>query len=163
MKYQLTVHPELRQEINRLHAAWKQDPNSDAGREFVAFRDAMAALRDGREGEYIGKQLSYGPSSHDLRDAAEIKVDVFDEGGTAECPRPSHRLVYREFEPLPKIENGRVVRDPNAQTGRAATDPPRQPAGRYGATPGRRAPGKREPALGPRPRPVEGTVSVIPS
>jgi hypothetical protein len=115
VNYRLVVHPELRQEVIRLHAAWKNDPSSDAGREFEAFRDAMTALRDGREGDYIGKQLSYGPSSHDLRDAAEIKVDVFDEGGTPERPRPSHRIVYREFDPVPKVEDGRVVRDPNAQ------------------------------------------------
>ena len=114
MKYQLVVHPELREEINRLYAAWKQDPASNAGREFEAFRDAMTALRDGREDEYIGKQLGYGRSSHDLRDAAELKVEVFAEGGTRERPRPSHRLVYREFEPLPKVVDGRVVRDPNA-------------------------------------------------
>ncbi|MFI5693007.1 hypothetical protein ACIA58_14265 [Kribbella sp. NPDC051586] len=115
MSYRLVVHPELRQEVSRLHAAWKDDPSSDAGREFEAFREAMTALREGREGDYIGKQLSYGPSSHDLRDAAEIKVDVFNEGGTRDRPRPSHRIVYREFDPLPKVEDGRVVRDPNAQ------------------------------------------------
>lgn len=115
MNYRLVVHPELRREVTKLYEAWKQDPSSDAGREFEAFRDAMSALRDGREGDYIGKQLSYGPSSHDLRDAAEIKVDVFHEGGTRERPRPSHRMVYREFDPLPKVENGRVVHDPNAQ------------------------------------------------
>lgn len=114
MKYQLVVHPELREEINRLYAAWKQDPTSDAGREFEAFREAMTALRDGREGDYIGKQLGYGRSSHDLRDGAEIKVDVFDEGGTSERPRPSHRLVYREFDPPAQVVDGRVVRDPNA-------------------------------------------------
>lgn len=28
---------------------------------------------------------------------------------------PSHRLVYREFDPLPVIEGHRVVQDPNAQ------------------------------------------------
>jgi hypothetical protein len=115
VNYRLVVHPELRREVTKLYEAWKQDPSSDAGREFEAFRDAMSALRDGREGDYVGKQLSYGPSSHDLRDAAEIKVEVFDEGGTRERPRPSHRMVYREFDPLPKVENGRVVPDPNAQ------------------------------------------------
>ncbi|MEV5962709.1 hypothetical protein AB0L70_13150 [Kribbella sp. NPDC051952] len=115
MKYDLVVHPELRQEVNRMYEAWKQDPRSAAGREFLAFREAMTALRDGREDEYIGKRLGYGPSSHDLRDAAELKVDVFDEGGTRDRPRPSHRLVYREFEPPQKVENGRVVKDPNAR------------------------------------------------
>lgn len=58
MNYRLVVHPELRREVTKLYEAWKQDPSSDAGREFEAFRDAMSALRDGREGEYIGKQLS---------------------------------------------------------------------------------------------------------
>ncbi|MFF0340482.1 hypothetical protein [Kribbella sp. NPDC004875] len=149
MNYRLTVHPELRQEVNKLYAAWKQDPNSAAGREFAAFREGMEALRDGREGDYIGKQLSYGPSSHDLRDAAEIKVDVFDEGGTAARPRPSHRMVYREFDPLPKIEDGRVVRDPNAQPVRqivAYNHRSMDPAAIAGERLGRRR-GMQEPSL----------------
>lgn len=110
----MVVHPELRTEANRLYRAWLQDSNSDAGREFEAFRDAMTALRDGYENDYIGKRLGRGSTSHDLRDAAELKVEVFDEGGTRERPRPSHRMVYREFDPPPKIENGRVVPDPDA-------------------------------------------------
>jgi hypothetical protein len=59
--------------------------------------------------------LGYGPSSHDLRDCAELKVPVFDER-TARGERlgPSHRVTYREFEPLPKVEDGRVVSDPSA-------------------------------------------------
>ncbi len=76
---------------------------------------AMAALRDGRESAYEGKQLGYGPGSHDLRDCAELKVPVFDEyKHDGSRLGPSHRVTYREFDPLPKVENGRVVPDPSA-------------------------------------------------
>ncbi len=75
----------------------------------------MKALRDGRESEYEGKQLGYGPGSHDLRDCAELKVPVFDERSSGGHPLgPSHRATYREFEPMPKVEAGRVVPDPAA-------------------------------------------------
>jgi hypothetical protein len=114
VNYRLVVHPELRQEVNRLYEAWKQDPSSDAGREFTAFREAMTALRDGREGDqqYRGsKQLGYGPSSHDLRDTAELKVPVFNQGGTPEFPRQSHRMVYREFDPPMTMQDGRAAPD----------------------------------------------------
>jgi hypothetical protein len=114
MKYRLVVHPELAQEIDRLRAAWEDDPTSEAGREFEAFDKAMSALEDGREDEYTGKQLSYGGASHDLRDAAELKVEVFENGGTPEWPRPSHRLVYREFDPVPMVGDDAESPDSNA-------------------------------------------------
>lgn len=77
---------------------------------------ALRALKEEREGEYQGKQLGYGPRSYDLRDCAELKVPVdreFTPGGYERGP--SHRLVYREFDSLPNIEDGRVVPDANAQ------------------------------------------------
>jgi hypothetical protein len=44
VNYRLVVHPELRQEVNRLYEAWKHDPSSDAGREF----DPPMTMQDGR-------------------------------------------------------------------------------------------------------------------
>jgi hypothetical protein len=121
VSYYLIVHPELKQEIDRLYVAWKQDPGSDAAQEFNAAMKSLAALRDGREGEYQGKQLGYGPGSHDLRDAAELKVAVYEEFTPGGHPRgPSHRLVYREFEPLPEVVGDRVIKDPEAMPYRQA-------------------------------------------
>jgi hypothetical protein len=121
VSYHLIVDAELKQDMARMHAAWKQDSNSPAGREFQAAMDSMRALREGRESEYEGKQLGSGPSSYDLRDAAQLKVPVFREYTERGRPLgPSHRLIYREFEPLPKVEDGRVVPDPNAHAYRQA-------------------------------------------
>ncbi len=117
----MMVHPEMKQDMDVLAAAWKQDPESEAGREFNAAMKALKALSQGREAEYVGKQLGYGPGSHDLRDAAELKVPVVAEGTPGGHSRgPSHRLVYREFEPMPTVQDGRVVQDPNAKAYRQA-------------------------------------------
>lgn len=43
-------------------------------------------------------------------------MPVVDEYKTNGWPMgPSHRLTYREFDPLPRVEGNRVVTDPNAQ------------------------------------------------
>jgi hypothetical protein len=43
-------------------------------------------------------------------------VAVFEEYKSNGWPLgPSHRLTYREFDPLPKFEDGRVVPDPDAR------------------------------------------------
>ncbi|MEU8222878.1 hypothetical protein [Kribbella sp. NPDC048915] len=116
MKYYLLHHPDFSRDMDRLHAEWTQDRDSRGGREFEAAIGAMKALREAREGEFEGKRLAYGPQSYDLRDCAELKVPVEREftprGGEL---GPSHRLVYREFDPLPKVEGHRVVPDPDAR------------------------------------------------
>jgi hypothetical protein len=87
-----------------------------AGTEYVGVINALKALQSGREDAYEGKQLGYGPQSHDLRDCAELKVPVVPEFTPGGFPRgPSHRLIYREFDPLPTVRDGRVVHDPNAR------------------------------------------------
>jgi hypothetical protein len=119
--YYLLLHDSLREDINQLSAAYKADPNSPAGREYVGVINGLKALQSGRESAYEGKQLGYGPQSHDLRDCAELKVPVtreFTPGGHERGP--SHRLIYREFQPLDRVEDGRVVRDPNAKAYRQA-------------------------------------------
>ena len=92
--------------------------------------DGLKALQEGRESEYEGKQLGYGPNSYDLRDAAQIKVPVFDEYKSNGWPLgPSHRMTYREFEPLPRVEGDRVVTDPADRPYR-----PRSPASDSGVS-----------------------------
>ena len=121
MNFHLIVHDDFKQDMARLHEAWRQDPNSSEGLEFQAAVAGLRALRAGRDNEYQGKQLGYGRQSYDLRDCAELKVPVVDERTPGGHPRgPSHRLVYREFEPLPKVEDGRVVPDPSAMPYRQA-------------------------------------------
>jgi hypothetical protein len=115
MRYQLILHQDLRAHIDHLHEERKRDPGGDAAKEYVAVIKGLKALQEGRESEYHGKQLGYGPRSYDLRDCAELKVPVFEEFKTNGWPMgPSHRLTYREFDPLPKVEGNRVVTDPNA-------------------------------------------------
>lgn len=129
--YHLIFHDDLRQEINRLSAEYKRDPDGPGGREYVGVINAIKALQSGHEDAYEGKQLGYGPQSHDLRDCAELKVPVVQETTPGGFPRgPSHRLVYREFDPLPVVRDGRVVPDPDAKPyrqivsfGHRSTDP----------------------------------------
>jgi hypothetical protein len=132
VSFRLVIHPELKAQIDLLAAAHKRyedgersPENELASKEFQAVMAALKSLRDGREiavneetrqpGQYVGKQLQYGPSSHDLRDCAEIKVPVVQEyGDRGQRLGPSHRLVYQEFEAPPKFEGGKEVPDPEA-------------------------------------------------
>ncbi|MGY4771760.1 hypothetical protein ACXC9Q_33065 [Kribbella sp. CWNU-51] len=115
MGYHLILHEDLRAQINALSEERKRNPGGEAAKEYVAVIKGLKALKDGRETDYQGKQLGYGPGSHDLRDCAELKVPVVNEFTPGGFPRgPSHRLTYREFEPLPRVEDGRVVNDPDA-------------------------------------------------
>jgi hypothetical protein len=79
--YHLIFDEDLRQDINRLSAEYKRNPESAAGQEYVAVINALKALQSGRENAYEGEQLRYGPQSHDLRDCAELKVQVVRERG----------------------------------------------------------------------------------
>lgn len=116
MRYHLILHAGLRADVNALSDARTNDPQGDAAKEYVAVIKALKALQEGREREYVGKRLTSGRSSYDLRDCAQLKVAVFDEYKDNGWPlAPSHRLTYREFDPLPKVEGGRVVVDPDAQ------------------------------------------------
>ncbi|WP_427894893.1 hypothetical protein ACQHIV_15505 [Kribbella sp. GL6] len=159
MRYHLIVDEGVKPELDAGHRAWKAGPDSDAGREFNAAMKAMKALQEGREGDYVGKRLTSGPGSHDLRDCAELKVPVFDEyADNGRALGPSHRLVYREFDPLPKIEDGRVVADPDALPYRhvvafahRADDPAAIAGGRLGRTRGLLEPGLHGVGSGERP------------
>jgi hypothetical protein len=114
----LLIHQDLRDHMNWLAYMYQNYPDTPEAYEYVAARKALRALQQGRESEYGGKQLSYGRASHDLRDCAELKVPVFrrfTESGWE--LGPSHRLIYREFEPIPRItrlDDGTLVPDPDA-------------------------------------------------
>jgi hypothetical protein len=74
-------------------------PGSLRDRELRALKRGLQALAEGREEELDGKRLGYSPSHHDLRDCAELKIPVIPESRYGNDLGPSHRLVYREFEP----------------------------------------------------------------
>jgi hypothetical protein len=78
-KYQLLVHPELRDQLRKLHAEARQNPSGPEAKEFEAVRKGLSALRDGREADFSGERLGYSDRHADLRDCAEIKLPVVAE------------------------------------------------------------------------------------
>ena len=97
-QYRLVLLPEVMQRLAALsHAAKTQGPGGLRTREFHALQVGLRALADGREEEFDGKRLSY--RRHDLSDCAEIKLAVVPETRHNIELGPSHRLIYREFEP----------------------------------------------------------------
>jgi hypothetical protein len=54
-KYQLLVHPELRDQLRKLHAKARQNPSGPEATEFEAVRKGLSALRDGREADFSGE------------------------------------------------------------------------------------------------------------
>ncbi|GAA2789432.1 hypothetical protein [Kribbella solani] len=162
MRYHLILHDELRTQITALNAACKRDPRSDEAKEYVAVMKALRALQDGRETEYEGKQLGFGLQSYDLRDFAQIKIEVFDEYRGHKRLGASHRLTYQEFDPLPPAEGSRAVEEPNALPYRyvvafvhRAADPAAVTGRRVGRARGyplaelRGVTGARRPSVGP--------------
>jgi hypothetical protein len=59
----------------------------------------LQALANGQEESFEGKRLGFSPGHHDLRDCAELKLPVVQETRNNQDLGPSHRLIYREFEP----------------------------------------------------------------
>ncbi|GAB3923268.1 hypothetical protein GCM10011575_00840 [Microlunatus endophyticus] len=97
-KYRVIVHPDFRpqfQEFRRL---------APSGSRPVAARAAMSAMRavrDGQEANFRGERLGFDRTHYDLRDCAEIKVELVREyAKSGRRLGPSHRLIYREFEPV---------------------------------------------------------------
>ena len=98
-QFRILVRPRLRRQLALLEHAAATQPDSLRGREFRALKLGLQALAEGREEEYDGKRLGYSPGHHDLRDCAELKVPVIPESHYGNDLGPSHRLIYREFEP----------------------------------------------------------------
>jgi len=82
-----------------LEQAAASQPGSLRDRELRALRLGLQALAEGREEDFAGKRLGYSPGHHDLRDCAELKIPVIPESRYGNDLGPSHRLIYREFEP----------------------------------------------------------------
>jgi hypothetical protein len=97
-QYRLLVRRELLQQLAELQRAAESQPSGGLrDREFRALRLGLAALANGQEESFNGKRLR--DAAHDLSDCAEIKLSVIPESRGNQELGPSHRLLYREFEP----------------------------------------------------------------
>lgn len=99
VRFRIIVRPRLRRQLAVLEQAAASQPGSLRDREFRALKLSLRALAEGREEDYDGKRLGYSSGHHDLRDCAELKVPVIAESRYGNDLGPSHRLIYREFEP----------------------------------------------------------------
>jgi hypothetical protein len=98
-QFRILVRPRLRRQLAVLEQAATSQPGSLRDRELRALKLGLQALAEGREEDFDGKRLGYSPGHHDLRDCAELKVPVIAESRYGNDLGPSHRLIYREFEP----------------------------------------------------------------
>jgi hypothetical protein len=138
-QYRLVLLPEVMQRLAALsHAAKTQGPGGLRTREFHALQAGLRALADGREEEFAGKRLSY--RRHDLSDCAEIKLAVVPETRHNIDLGPSHRLIYREFEPE---DGGPPYRQVVVFAHRGADRPFEEAAARLGRQAGTRLRGVR--------------------
>ncbi|WP_020392320.1 hypothetical protein [Kribbella catacumbae] len=97
-QYRLLVRPEVMQQLKALQrAAESQQPGGLRDRELRALRLGLRALANGQEESFNGKRLRH--ATHDLSDCAEIKLSAIPESRGNQELGPSHRLLYREFEP----------------------------------------------------------------
>ena len=127
-RYRLVLLPDVMQRLAALsHAAKTQGPGGLRTREFHALQVGLRALADGREEEFDGKRLSH--RRHDLSDCAEIKLAVVPETRHNIELGPSHRLIYREFEPE---DGGPPYRQVVAFAHRGADRPFEEAAARLG-------------------------------
>jgi hypothetical protein len=133
-QYRLLLRKEVMQQLAALDQAAKtQGPGGLRTREFRGLQVGLRALADGREEEYDGKRLSY--HRHDLSDCAEIKLAVVSETRHNIELGPSHRLIYREFEPE---DGGPPYRQVVAYAHRGADRPFEEAASRLGRQSGSR-------------------------
>ena len=97
-QYRLLVQPAVWEYFRALErAAATQQPGGLRDRELQALRVGLRALVNGDEAQFGGKRLGF--TTHDLSDCAEIKLAVIPESRGNHQLGPSHRLLYREFEP----------------------------------------------------------------
>lgn len=98
--YRITYDNEFTRQTEMLSARVESDPDSADTKLLIATLDAIDAVEWGQEAEHGGERLGFSERHYDLRDCAEIKVDVLDEHyPNGKSMGPSHRLIYREFEP----------------------------------------------------------------
>lgn len=133
-QYRLLLRKEVMQQLAALsRAAETQGPGGLRTREFRGLQVGLRALADGHEEEYDGKRLSH--HRHDLSDCAEIKLAVIPETRHNIELGPSHRLIYREFEPE---DGGLPYRQVVAYAHRGADRPFEEAASRLGRQSGTR-------------------------
>jgi len=100
-EYRVIIHPDFTEqfaEFRRIAVTGDRSRGARAGRAGIR---AMKALRDGQEADLAGERLGFSVKHYDLRDCAEIKVEVLEEySPTGKRLPPSHRMIYREFEPI---------------------------------------------------------------
>lgn len=96
--YRVIFHDDFAARLRHLRALTLRDPDGSVARVYSAAIDAAKGLAAGRERSMNGERLGYSRTHSDLRDCAEIKVEVLKEYTNAGKPRgPSHRMIYREF------------------------------------------------------------------
>jgi hypothetical protein len=98
-QFRILIRPRLRRQLAVLEQAATSQPGSLRDSELRAVKLGLRALVEGREEDFDGKRLGYSAGHHDLRDCAELKVPVIAESRYGNDLGPSHRLIYREFEP----------------------------------------------------------------
>ncbi|SDS64018.1 hypothetical protein [Microlunatus soli] len=100
--YRVILQHDLAARLRGLRKGAAADPGGADARLLTAGLKAARALRAGRERDFAGERLGYSPRHYDLRDCAEIKVPVVQDFTPSGKPMgPSHRMIYREFEPAP--------------------------------------------------------------
>jgi hypothetical protein len=98
MQYRLLIAKDVLHHLRELErAAATQQRGGLRDRELRALRAGLRAIANGEEAHFEGKRLGF--TTHDLSDCAEIKLPVVPEAGGNRELGPSHRLIYREFEP----------------------------------------------------------------
>lgn len=99
-EYRVIIHPGFRAQYEEFRRILTSDQPSTCALAARAGIRAMKAVRNGDEAKHRGERLGFSKNHYDLRDCAEIKIDVLDERYPDGRSRgPSHRLIYREFEP----------------------------------------------------------------
>lgn len=99
-RYLVVARGPVEDYVRRLSADAKLHPDGHSAVVLGKVLDAFDALREGRESDFAGRRLGRSPKHFDLRDCAEIKVPIVQEFTRAGRPLgPSHRMIYREFEP----------------------------------------------------------------
>lgn len=155
VRFRLLVREEVLHQKRMLELAAKAQPHSLRDRELGALNAGLRILAEGREADFDGARLGYSPRHSDLRDCAEIKLAVIPESRYGNDLGPSHRLIYREFEPG---ADGIPVRQVICFEARRDDRPFEVAGARLGRAVGRRAASLRRlpneaPAIGTRPAP----------
>lgn len=150
--YRLAYHTDFTRQLESLSARVEEEPDGDEVDLLIAALDAVDVLKGGEESQHGGERLGFDNTHYDLRDCAEIKVEVIAEySPSGKKLGPSHRMIYREFEPT--ADDPKPIRQIVAFEHRKNGRPFEVAAERLGRTTGLEAP---ELAGFPNTRPAVG-------